>query len=82
MSSNYKVKLSTIFSNGVRALSMTELSKLLDIIKNGHLVRSKEWVESPEVHYPDYGHPFRVTNIRFNKKTGDLEFVELKEMAD
>jgi hypothetical protein len=79
MNSEYMVNVRTIFKNRRVMEERLSLETVLAHVKNGHVMRVKEWVQSAHPHIPDYTHPFKVSKIKFNKLTGNLEFLELTQ---
>lgn len=80
-SENYKVTVTINMRNGNKMKLAPPVRTLVDDLKNGHLLRTKEWVESESPYTPSYENPFKIVAIKFNKETGNLESVELKEMS-
>lgn len=76
---DYTVEVVTVYASGNTTKARMMKSKLLEIIRDGHLVRVKDWVESESDRRPSWVNPFRIAKIRFDKVTGDLTYLQLKQ---
>lgn len=78
MNSDYFVNVRTIFRHNRITEERINIKFVIAHVKNGHLIRVKEWIQSDHPYIPGYEHPFKVTKIKFNKN-GNLEFLEVSQ---
>lgn len=76
---NYKIKVTTWFNKGTNFLtSEMEYNDFLDMVKNEKQIYLDNWFQSDKRLSFDY--TFKLTKIKFNKTSGDLEEVEYSEV--